>query len=432
MDAVDYNPLIEFVDRPIYLEDKIKESGYPITSYLEYDTKRREYIRHIYAQRHTKTKGYECMEIFREYESGKKLGKNFYYNSYGNGAGFHVIWQNKYSSCYYGLLEKENKFKGFDWADIKIFNAHQLTSFEDIVKWDLSLKYCKWNENVDALNYIQIYKKYPIVEMLMKLELYHLVFNEKCILYMMENKSFCKWLYKNRDRIKNNRIAFPNLKTSYKKGYDVTTYNNQIINKRIEAKRLSDAIGRDNYRILKGFHIDYEKLIKYIHNVGENNYKDYLESCIYFKLDLSDTKVLLPKDFRYWHDFYTQQMTADKNKEIDVKIKEQSTKYKNLIKPFDDDIKMSFPNCTQDFINEGEALHHCVGRMGYNKKMANGESLIIFVRKEEDKPLYTMEYDPKGKKIKQLYGDHDTQPEESIKDIIYNKWLPKVKRMRFA
>lgn len=32
----------------------------------------------------------------------------------------------------------------------------------------------------------------------------------------------------------------------------------------------------------------------------------------------------------------------------------------------------------------------------------------------------------------QLYGDHDTQPEESIKDIIYNVWLPKVQKMRFA
>ena len=43
------------------------------------------------------------------------------------------------------------------------------------------------------------------------------------------------------------------------------------------------------------------------------------------------------------------------------------------------EIKMLFPKCTLDFINEGEALNHCVGRMGYNKKMANGESLIIFI-----------------------------------------------------
>ena len=43
-----------------------------------------------------------------------------------------------------------------------------------------------------------------------------------------------------------------------------------------------------------------------------------------------------------------------------------------------------------------------------------------------------MEYDPKGKKIKQLYDDHDKEPEQSIKDIIYNVWLTKVKIMRFA
>lgn len=70
--------------------------------------------------------------------------------------------------------------------------------------------------------------------------------------------------------------------------------------------------------------------------------------------------------------------------------------------------------------------------MGYNKKMANGESLIIFIRKKEDPdtPFITMEYNPKSKKINQLYGDHDKQPNKEIQKIIYNQWLPTIKTIK--
>lgn len=70
--------------------------------------------------------------------------------------------------------------------------------------------------------------------------------------------------------------------------------------------------------------------------------------------------------------------------------------------------------------------------MGYNKKMANGESLIIFIRKKEapDTPFITMEYNPKSKKINQLYGDHDKQPDKEIQKIIYNQWLPTIKTIK--
>lgn len=33
------------------------------------------------------------------------------------------------------------------------------------------------------------------------------------------------------------------------------------------------------------------------------------------------------------------------------------------------------------------------------------------------------------KKVLQFYGDHDSTPDEVYKNLIYNKWLPKVKRL---
>ena len=79
-----------------------------------------------------------------------------------------------------------------------------------------------------------------------------------------------------------------------------------------------------------------------------------------------------------------------------------------------------------ELVKEGEALHHCVGKQNYDKKFAKEQSLIFFVRSalDTETPLVTIEYDPKRKKILQLYADHNTKPNEAITDYVNNVWLP--------
>ena len=79
-----------------------------------------------------------------------------------------------------------------------------------------------------------------------------------------------------------------------------------------------------------------------------------------------------------------------------------------------------------DLIREGELLHHCVGRMGYDQKFVREESLIFFIRTKEQPavPFVTMEYSPKQKRILQCYGYKDSAPDESVMDFVKNKWLP--------
>ena len=430
MQEVDYNPIVEYVDYLVTLEDIIKENRYQRVSYLEYDEKRKEFVRHVYVSRITKKKGFECMEVFREYENGEKLTKNFDYIIGSAYSGARFIWNDKIRMGYY-CRDREEEFDSGEWANIKMLPyTKQLTTIESIVSHDLSLRYCRWNENVDALDYIRMYKKFPIIEMLMKLELYHLVFNEKCAKLMTENKTFCKWLYNNRKDIKNNLISFQSIKQAFKKGYDVATYNEDIIKKRNDARLLSDILGKDLYKLVKDIK-DKDRIVTYAQKVGRHNYQDYLEACLYFKLDIHDTKVLFPNDFKYWHDYYINQMETSKNEEIDKNILNQATQYKFLLLDLET-LDLMFPTKTQDFIDEGEALHHCVGRMSYNKKMANGETLIIFVRRKEElnKPYVTMEYDPTTKKIRQLYADHDHEPSEEVKNAIYNEWLPMVQKIK--
>ena len=79
-----------------------------------------------------------------------------------------------------------------------------------------------------------------------------------------------------------------------------------------------------------------------------------------------------------------------------------------------------------ELVKEGNALSHCVGHNGYDKKMAKQETLIFFVRKIEelDKPFVTLEYSLKTKRILQCYAYNNTKPEDNVLEFVNNKWIP--------
>ena len=79
-----------------------------------------------------------------------------------------------------------------------------------------------------------------------------------------------------------------------------------------------------------------------------------------------------------------------------------------------------------DLIREGEMLGHCVGRMNYDERFAQEQSLIFFVRTKEhpEKPLVTLEYSLKTYKVLQCYAEHNTQPDDDILHYVNKVWLP--------
>ena len=90
----------------------------------------------------------------------------------------------------------------------------------------------------------------------------------------------------------------------------------------------------------------------------------------------------------------------------------------------------------QSLRKEGRSLHHCVGKMGYDKKMAEGRCIIAFLRKTEEpeKPFVTIEFIPKDRRISQIYGDHDSKPEQEVLDFAkeWEKALAKALKRKAA
>lgn len=65
------------------------------------------------------------------------------------------------------------------------------------------------------------------------------------------------------------------------------------------------------------------------------------------------------------------------------------------------EFSITIPKTTQDIINEGKALHHCVGV--YVDKVIRREDMIYFLRKDKNTPYVTIEV--KDKKVTQIEGD---------------------------
>lgn len=92
-----------------------------------------------------------------------------------------------------------------------------------------------------------------------------------------------------------------------------------------------------------------------------------------------------------------------------------------------DKITMVFPKTVQDFVNEGDTLNHCVGWNGYDSKVANGEAVIIFIRKKDnpEKAYYTCDLRKTARSgewyINQLLGQNNCSIRDNEEMQLFDK-----------
>lgn len=136
------------------------------------------------------------------------------------------------------------------------------------------------------------------------------------------------------------------------------------------------------------------------------DYFDYIRWLEKMGYDMRNGFNLYPRDFSRAHD--------EKSKEYvkfqDGKAKEDARRFKELLKEFRKEatnaepmklklggLFIRLPKKLDELKSEGESLHHCVGT--YRDKVARGETMVFFIRREEEpeKPYYTLEW--KGKVV---------------------------------
>ncbi len=367
----------------------------------------------IFALRHRKNHKLEFQEVQRRIEGFSTiLVRNMYLAS---NSGYHVVWEKTKPSYYYW-----SEYDRDVWIEhnFKYFNVGydlDVTNFEEIVKQRPDLKYLGYKQGGNLSYLATVYKTYPELEILLKLNYTNMI-NVSCLEFIRKNKGFVKFMAKQK-----HKYSFPVLKKAYTTHLDCEKIEKE--------NRIARAIPNRRYAPYKQY-ATKEKICSYTYEkkCGVDTYFDLLDAVSYLKLDLNDTKNIFPYDFQKMHRLYTSQMNIAIEKEKAEELKKVAFKYSPLETTINN-LVFYIPKTLQEFVDEGEKMDNCVGRMGYSEKMSNNEDLIVFVRDTNGESLATLEVGIKQMNIRQLYAPHNSKCPDNIRNIVVNNWMPKARKL---
>lgn len=311
----------------------------------------------------------------------------------------------------FGVWEEIEYPVGFSY---RVLNPGEIFSLEEF-------KYCGYTYG-DPIVWARRYRKDKEIEMFGKLGI---PLSPVLMKKARNDKAFKKFLYTNGS-------------ATWLYGVNATVYAYEHNVSVEEARRITNQLRLAIKFIseLKGVNVDRRRVIDFCdkNNVDYELYNDYLKAIKKLGYSLEDTKNLFPKDFKSIHDLRASEYAAVIAKEDQIRRKELYDRFANQAERWkgmcdsNREYVVRIPDSPADLIREGEALGHCVGKMGYDKKMADGVTVIAFVRRAcaANTPYCTMEFDPKTAECKQLYTSHNTRPPEEVVTFAEG-WLKTVK-----
>lgn len=186
--------------------------------------------------------------------------------------------------------------------------------------------------------------------------------------------------------------------------------------------------------------VSVSKFLKYIEsNVTSGisasstvrDWKDYINIVADLKLyDLGDAYYYLPKNLRAAHDKVVKEKQLRKEQRAKELEREADNLMKKLVRTGKYEMSykglmMVVPKGAEDIKREGSIQHHCVG--GYVERVAKGETMILFIRKQEapEKPYFTVEY--KNGAVVQCRGHRNVDPPRKVKSFVM-AWEKRMKK----
>lgn len=146
---------------------------------------------------------------------------------------------------------------------------------------------------------------------------------------------------------------------------------------------------------------------------------DYTNMCYQLGIEV-DKK--LPKDIIHRHDILSTKIKELKDEAIKKEFAIRVAENKKLLENIPDgNYTIISPETSNDLVEEGFRMNHCVGSYAYS--FASGSSKIFFVRSKTniDIPLATLELDHFNRLV-QISSFANKKPEKSVLDFV-NEWL---------
>lgn len=424
-------PIPKYIKEKIHQYDKKFYNGtYARNHFYSYLTKNDGELVKVTVAVKVKKGVWYCKQVaVHGVHSDKCYVKDMYYTYIG---GYSVGWHAEGLTSYKPWYE----YNEWGWTVDNLYDPYApIINREYILEHFPEYKFSAIDRftGIDVFKYLRLYEQYPQIEYLTKLGLHNIAMSTQILRLCGKDKKFRKWLAKNRQDIVLSDYYVSSIMKAYKTGKPIREINN-FAKRKI---KFDHADRMDNVKALVKKEVD--KFLDYIERQNTNfySYRDYLDACQYLGLDMDEEKNRYPHDFKRWHDIRIDEYRSAKalkdeqeRKEFYEKFAAVASKYLGLEYDRKSVYIAIIAQKPSDLTREGELLHHCVGRMGYDQKFAREESLIFFIRMkdEPEKPLVTVEYSLKNKKVLQCYGDHDSKPDDCVMEFVNKKWLPYANR----
>lgn len=353
-------------------------------------------------------------EIAKVYEDGKVYARNL---SCSYAGGYCVAFPGE-TVNYYGY---EYVIENEDYIEILgKFNLWVNKSIVDkdyIISNDTSLKYLvskyKNNRNDELLKLIAMYRKHPEIEPLVEIGQCSLALDKR--LYRLSKKKKLEVI----NFVKNNLEDGESLNLS--KVFKCLKYN----------------IKYEHYNLFEKCKND-KVLFKYLikQNQSHSFYEDYKKMAINAGHDFNDEYWKYPKSLSKAHDKVLEEC-KNIEKSIDGILNKQFEIVASKIKKQEQVIDGNHYYIVQDysdFCNQAMSLMQCLITAGYMKKFIKQQSVLIFIKDSNLKPLGTVEINYK-KEIIQAYGNESDRKKcllpnevlESVNQYINNIRISKHK-----
>lgn len=368
--------------------------------------------------------------------SGKTYMRDLFCNYY---SGYQVFWgdQTYHSQNPGGMVI--NDYESAIWVNMKgDFHCYENDVLNPEFLDDTDFKYCAYDGTVDVLEYLRAYKANPKIELLAKTCTCRYAVKKRLVKAVEKDKAFVRFLASssNQDELRWRNFSVEVIKSAYK--HKTTLDYEHKLEQTKKRFRYGGATEKRIISLLKSLpDKDSRRLLGYIEEVGTENYIDYMKAAIALNLDLTEPKNYIPHDFKRWHDVRIDEYNSllakideEKRAELVGAFAAVSAAYK----PFEcigESYSVFIAQKPTDLVREGDLLHHCVGRMGYDQKMSKGKTLIFFIRQTEKPtvPFVTAEIRPKDGKLLQCYGDHDSRPDDKVMSFVNEEWLPRIEKI---
>lgn len=182
--------------------------------------------------------------------------------------------------------------------------------------------------------------------------------------------------------------------------YELTRITKEQFEKFINSYDFSIINAYDKYfiysvpKILK-YGYSLQKVSRYIikqsakYNIRVSEASRYLEDYLNMCGILEVTPDKYPQNIKKQHDDIVKAYKEKENEISNMRLSEISTSAYKVVEGLKeshlkifDEYDVLFPSCQKDLLEEANQQHNCVG--SYYQKIANGKSIVFFVRKKED------------------------------------------------